>query len=151
MNTSEPYILMLEDDNDDRHITQLFFAEKGHKINFEFLADANEVMRWLQQRAAVDHRLPELIILDRNIPVGNSMEALKQVKEHPVFKMIPVVMISGTPIPADVKESYRLGANSFIHKPFNSEDTAKTIGNFINYWLDTVILPVNSPVATMLS
>jgi CheY-like chemotaxis protein len=147
MKTLQPYILMLEDDHDDRHITSSFFLESGREIHIEFLEHADEVLPYLE--GCGEATLPRLIVLDKNVPRGNSMQALRQIKEHPAFRIIPVVMISGSAFPAEVLESYRLGVNSFISKPFNNEQTTKTIGTFISYWFDTVELPASHAAASL--
>lgn len=149
MRTQQPYILMLEDDGDDRQITRSFFAESTRKPAIEFLEHADEVLPYLER--CNDGELPRLIILDKNVPRGSSMDALRQIKEHPTFRSIPVVIISGSVFAADVTESYRLGANSFIAKPFSNEQTVKTINTFISYWFDTVELPENERITARTS
>jgi len=146
MKQDGPYILMLEDDRDDRHITQSFFAESGNNIHIEFLENADDVLPRLEQCG--EDELPSLILLDKNVASGNSMETLRFIKLHEHFRVIPVVVISGSAFPSEVREAYRLGANSFIAKPFSSGDTAKTIGSFISYWFHTVELPVAQAVHT---
>ena len=136
-----PYILMLEDDSDDRHITQLFFSEKGYEIDLVFLTDAREVLPYLASCVAESRLLPRLLLLDKNIPAQSGIEVLAQIKSHPVFKILPVVMISGSANQKEVDQCYRLGVNSFIAKPFGNEMTARAIDMFVNYWFGTVELP----------
>ena len=132
---------MLEDDGDDRHITQLFFIEKGYNVGLEFMTDPTRVLPYLETLLLKDLLLPQLILLDKNIPMVSGIEVLRQIKAHPVLRMIPVVMISGSSNQDDVNECYRLGVNSFITKPFTNELTAKNIDSFVNYWFGTVDLP----------
>jgi CheY-like chemotaxis protein len=141
MKQAGPYILMLEDDSDDRHITQTIFADNGYDVALEFLTNSEEVLPYLDQCRTENKLLPRLILLDKNVPASGGMEVLKNIKSHPVYKTIPVVMISGTAFTHEVNESYKLGVNSFIVKPATHDLTVKTIGNFINYWFGSVELP----------
>ena len=144
MKTDNSYILMLEDDTDDQHITETFFAEKGYSIGIEFLSTSDDVLPFLESCLSTGRKLPGLILLDKNVPAGNGMDALRQIKTHDVFRIIPVVMISGTAYPADIREAYQIGVNSFITKPFYHQDTVKTIEGFVSYWFDIAELPENS-------
>lgn len=137
------YILMLEDDEDDRHITETFFAEKGYDLDLHFLSGSNEVLPFLNTCSNNFGCLPSLIILDKNAPPLGSMEALKTIKTHPQFRAIPVIMISGTASEKEVNDAYANGVNSFIVKPATHLLTTKTIGDFLSYWFDAVALPDN--------
>ena len=147
MDRDIPYILMLEDDGDDRHITQMFFSEKGYNVGREFLTEAGDVLPYLERCLNENRLLPRLILLDKNIPSLSGLEVLAQIREHAVLRALPVVMISGSPNQKEINESYRLGVNSFITKPFGNELTAKTIDAFVNYWFGTVDLPEVAGVA----
>ena len=142
MSQNTPYILMLEYDSDDRHITQVFFTEKGYNVGLEFMTDPTRVLPYLETLLVKDLLLPRLILLDKNVPLLSGIDVLKQIKAHPVLRSIPVVMISGSSNQDEVNECYRLGVNSFITKPFTNDLTAKTIDSFVSYWFGTVDLPV---------
>ena len=144
MKQPNPYILMLEDDEDDRDITRSFFAENDHNIGLEFLTNSDDVLPFLRNCLTNGQPLPVLILLDKNAPAGGGMDVLRQIKSHPALKMIPVVMISGSAFEAEVNESYRLGANSYILKPASREMTERKISNFLSYWLNSVELPTAS-------
>jgi CheY-like chemotaxis protein len=98
-------------------------------------------MPFLEKCLEEGFSLPCVILLDKNAPASGGMEVLRNIKSHPAFKIIPVIMISGSSYPAEVNESYRLGVNSYIAKPFSHEQTAKKIQNFLQYWFDAVELP----------
>lgn len=137
----QPFILMLEDDNEDRYITESYFREKGHNVRLEFLTHGPEVMQYLQQCEKDESGYPQLILLDKNVPTGSGMDVLKELKSHPRFRSLPVVMISGSAFPNEIAECYMLGANSYIHKPSTNKLTIQKIESFFNYWFDTVELP----------
>jgi len=133
-------ILMVEDDHDDRHITESFFKEKGYNVDLQFLDNSDEVIGFLED-CGIEGKFPSLILLDLNLPRKNGYEVLKELKTHSQFHVIPVVIVSGTAYPEEVKECYRLGANSFIQKPFTDQLTQKKIEIFVNYWFEITELP----------
>ena len=141
MNSDKRFnILMVEDDHDDRHITETFFADKGYNIEVSFLDESDKVITYLED-AAIEGTVPNLILLDLNLPRKNGYEVLKELKTHSQFHIIPVIIISGTAYPDEVKECYRLGANSFVQKPFTDQRTREKIETFVNYWFHVTELP----------
>ncbi|WP_276131678.1 response regulator [Polluticoccus soli] len=135
-------ILMLEDDADDRHITESTLSSNEHSIDLVFLVNGHQVMQYLTDCGSGKHfAFPDLILLDKNVPLHGGLDVLRELKAHPVYKKIPVVMVSGTAYPQDVAAAYELGANSFIQKPANDRLTLEKISSFVNYWFDTVELP----------
>ncbi|RYY17318.1 MAG: response regulator [Chitinophagaceae bacterium] len=133
-------ILMIEDDPDDRYITEAAFRESNYQITIDFLTAPHDLIGYLkdtEQQAG----LPSLIIIDRQLPGIDGLEILRQLKASEEFGFIPAVMISGTAYPKIVDESYRLGVNSFIQKPDSGRLTTDRIEAFINYWFGIVDLP----------
>lgn len=131
---------MVEDDHDDRHITESFFADKGYNIDVRFLDESDKVITYLED-AAIEGTVPNLILLDLNLPRKNGYEVLKELKTHSQFHIIPIIIVSGTAYPDEVKECYRLGANSFVQKPFTDQRTREKIETFVNYWFHVNELP----------
>ena len=141
MGTGKRYsILMLEDDHDDRHITETFFSEKGYDIQVQFLDESDRLINYLED-AAIEGTIPNLVLLDLNMPRKNGYEVLKELKSHSQFHLIPVIIVSGTAFPEEVKECYRLGANSFVKKPFTDQLTQQKIEAFVKYWFEVCELP----------
>jgi two-component system, response regulator len=142
MSTGKQFIiLMLDDDYDDRHITQSVFAEKGYDLKLQFLDESDKVITFLED-AAIDGTLPNLILLDLNMPRKNGFEVLKEIKSHFQFRQIPIVIVSGTAYHEEVKECYLLGANSFVQKPLSDKLTQKKIDTFVDYWFTVCELPI---------
>jgi CheY-like chemotaxis protein len=131
---------MYEDDKDDRYITETTLALQQLNIHIHFLTNADDVMPCLEQNAA-GQQLPDLILLDKNTPSGDSFGVLSRIKQHPVYRKIPVVVISGSNFRQDVEKAYELGANSYIQKPANNKLTVEKISSFADYWFKTVELP----------
>lgn len=128
-------VLMIEDDMDDRYIIETYFADFGSSMSLKFFDGHNDVIQYLSGLDKPD--LPDLIVLD---PGKRGHGTLQQLKTHPRFREIPVVVVSEITPDASVKEAYRLGANSFIHKPSTHRLTKEKIETFAKYWFEVVEL-----------
>lgn len=129
MSSNEHYVLMLEDDADDRYLTEATIKELGYDIPVKFISYERELISYLTQSDE-----PSLILLDYN-PV-NGADTLKQLKNHPDFNHIPVVVLSEVASPNHVRQCYQLGANTFIKKPDTAEATVRKIQTFFKYWFE---------------
>lgn len=131
MLNDEQYVLMVEDDVDDRYITESTIKELGYNIPIRFISYHRELMTFLGNSAE-----PTLILLDYN-PV-NGADILRLLKSHPDFNHIPVVVLSEVANKNHVRQCYQLGANSFIQKPTSADRTRNKIETFFKYWLEVV-------------
>ena len=141
MAADQQYILMLEDDGDDRHITETFFAEQHHDIGLKFFTHPHAIMPYLDECLNMALHLPSLIVLDNYVPAGSGIEVLRAIKSHPAFQTLPVIIVSGSDKERDIQDCYQSGANSYIVKPDRSASTQNKIATFIKYWFEVVELP----------
>ncbi len=138
-------ILMVDDDKDDRIITEKALR-KNRVINpILFLADGEELMDYLNRRGRFSDPntspRPCFILLDLNMPKMDGREALKEIKTNPAFKSIPVVILSTSNAEEDILRSYDVGANSFITKPVSFDGLVVLMESLKSYWLEIVELP----------
>ena len=139
MNSGEPDILLVEDNQDDADLA-LHALRRGQLANDIFVArDGEEALDFLFCRGAFAHRSfehpPKLVLLDLKLPKVNGMEVLKQVKSDPRTKVIPVVIMTSSKEERDLAASYHLGANSYIQKPVDFEQFRETVKTVGLYWL----------------
>lgn len=127
------FILMLEDDRDDRYITQETFSALDINTPIKFFTDSSDFFRFL-----FTSEKPVLILIDYNSTPDNGIEVLKKLKSNPNFNDIPVVVLSESDHPRYKNACYKEGASSFIKKPDTAEATNKKIASFFNYWFDVV-------------
>jgi len=136
-------ILVAEDDMDDRFLLQTAFSENGDQEHLEFVGNGVEVIDYLHSAAKKGEAdaYPELIILDLNMPKKNGKEVLSEIKQHPVFKKIPVIVYTTTKNEFEVRRCYELGANTYIVKPISFDSLVNVVQSIRNYWLLTASIP----------
>ena len=124
-------IWIVEDDSDDRYLTQETLAALNINVPVKFLSSSKELFESLDSSQE-----PSLILIDYNIAPDNGLEVLKKLKQHEVHSKYPVVILSDSDLSRYKNECYRHGASSFIKKPNTLEGTHQKIGTFFKYWLE---------------
>ncbi len=139
------FILIAEDDADDRFLLQAAFEENGFADKLLFVENGVEVIDFLVdvQNNRTRKKLPKFILLDLNMPKKDGREVLKELKQHEEFKKIPVVIFSTTNNEQEMKRCYELGANSYITKPNSFENLLKTVAALRGYWMNTTSIPIS--------
>lgn len=133
-------ILMLEDDEDDRYITQTIMDDNAYNVCIKFVSNSHDLFDNLRSWHADSTPFPSLIILDYHTFPMNASQILKELKSDAALMHIPVVVLSGTGNGEIIRQCYREGASSFIRKPSTSLGTNMKISTFIKYWFETVEL-----------
>ncbi|HVW58626.1 MAG TPA: response regulator [Puia sp.] len=129
-------ILMIEHDPDDRWLTDETFREEGISDGIEFICGAD-----LEDYIHDQDNRPPMIILSMNAQPFKGVDLIRKIRDTGGYDTVPIVVLSETALPADVRESYAAGASSFIIKPASYSDALFKIKSFINYWFRTVELP----------
>jgi CheY-like chemotaxis protein len=141
-------ILMAEDDSDDRLLALDALKESGHAMELRFVEDGVELLDYLNRRnkfaSPASSPRPGLILLDLNMPRKDGREALREIKGHPDWRKIPVVVLTTSTAEPDVARVYELGANSFISKPVAFDSLVGLMKAVLNYWFKVVVLPVKN-------
>ena len=141
-------ILICDDDEDDRMLTQQALEDAHISNDVRFVEDGVQLLDYLFQRGAFAGEQglaprPGLILLDLNMPKMDGREALKAIKGDPNFSDIPVVVLSSSRLDQDIIKSYQLGVNSFISKPVTFSGLVDAMNVLGRYWLEIVELPPN--------
>ena len=126
-------ILLVEDNPDDVELTLRAFKKHNLANHITVARDGENALDIIFQRGKESR--PDLILLDLNLPMVNGMEVLRQIKENPKTKVIPVIILTSSKEENDLSESYRLGANSYIRKPVNFEKFIGVVMQLGLYWL----------------
>lgn len=139
-------ILVCDDDEDDRMLTQQALENAHISNRVRFVENGEQLLDYLYQRGEFGGETgkaprPGLILLDLNMPKMGGREALKLIKEDPTLRDIPVVVLSTSRLDEDIARSYQLGVNSFITKPVTFSGLVEAMNVLGKYWLEIVELP----------
>ena len=142
-------ILMADDDDDDRALVKSAFEESRLAGEIHFVHDGEELLDYLRRRgkyaSLIGVPLPQLILLDLNMPRKDGREALKEIKADPELRAIPIVVLTTSRTEEDVYRTYDLGVNSFIVKPVSFDALVEIVKVLRRYWFEVVQLPEARP------
>lgn len=143
MNTSvtKPFrILIADDDSDDIQLTKDCFIVNRLPVHVNDVGDGQILIDHLRTMTDVSNPgdLPQLIILDLNMPRKNGLEALQELKQDDMLRKIPVVIFSTSEAAKDVERAYELGASCFLTKPNSSEEWCDKMDKLGRFWIECV-------------
>jgi CheY-like chemotaxis protein len=145
--TSQPVpinVLLVEDDPGDVLMTREAFEDHKLRNNLFVVTDGVEAMRFLrQQDEFADVPVPDLVLLDLNLPKMDGREVLAAIKEDPALRAIPVVVLTTSEAEEDVVRSYTLHANAYVTKPVDFESFVSVVQQIDDFFVSVVRLPRN--------
>ena len=137
--SSEPCILLVEDNPDDVALTQRALQQNRIVNKLVVAQDGAEARDYLFGVGAHEGRdvceVPELILLDLKIPKIGGLDLLRRIRAFEHTKLVPVVVLTSSPLEEDLINGYGLGANSYVRKPVNSQQFIEAIRQIGIYWL----------------
>lgn len=137
-------ILMADDDPDDRLLVEEAFAESRLANELYFVEDGIQLLDYLRHEGKFtrqDAPVPDLILLDLNMPGMDGRAALQEIKADARLKRIPVVVLTTSQAEEDILRSYDIGASGYVSKPVTFEGLVKVVKALNIYWVQIVKLP----------
>jgi CheY-like chemotaxis protein len=130
-------VLLVEDTATDAELCMRTLKKQNIASGIVWVRDGAEALDYLFDGSPDAKRrgMPKLILLDLHLPKVQGLEVLRQVKQDPRTKCIPVVVLTSSKEDRDIVESYDLGVNSYISKPVEFSAFVKTIVQLGLYWL----------------
>ena len=146
---SEPKILLVEDNDDDRELAVLAFKQSPVASDLVALEDGRQALDYLfaeERFMAVDGSgLPKLVLLDLKMPKVDGLEVLRRLRAERRTRFLPVVILTSSMEQSDMIEAYGLGANSYLRKPVDFLDFVEVARQLSRYWLTlNQTLPVHA-------
>jgi hypothetical protein len=126
-------ILLVDDNPMDVDLTLRAFKRSKLVNPIQVARDGEEALAWIPRWEAGEPR-PVVILLDINMPKVGGLEVVRQLKSHPVLRVIPVVMLTTSAVGKDVETAYRHGANSYIVKPVDFGEFSEVTAQIELYW-----------------
>lgn len=135
-------ILLVEDNPADVEIAQESFQECALLNRLNVVNNGEDAVKYLRhEHPYIDSNLPDIILLDLNLPKKNGHEVLLDIKQDPKLRKIPVIILTSSKAEEDIAKSYDLHANCYISKPVDFEQFISLAQTIENFWLKRVILP----------
>ena len=142
-------ILLIENDAATARLTKEAFREAGLTKNVHAVGDGDEALACLRRQGEhADHPHPDIIFLDLHLPRKSGLEVLREIKTSPRLKVTPVVVISGSDDPHEIREAYELHASCYIRKPNDLEHFLHFIQVCFDFWGTVVTLPPKAEFAS---
>ncbi len=101
--------------------------------------DGVEAMQLLHERMASGRDLPDLVLLDLNLPRKDGREVLNDIKHHERLRHIPVVIVSTSQAERDVTRSYQAGASAVVTKPMDVDSFFRVVAAIETFWLNVAV------------
>lgn len=138
----EVRILLVEDNEGDIVLTMEALREARIYNTVDVARDGEEALRFLRKEGPfVEAQTPDLIFLDINLPRLDGQELLTIIKNDPVLKVIPVIMLTTSEAEQDILAAYANHANCYITKPVDMDKFMEVIQRIKSFWISIVQLP----------
>jgi chemotaxis family two-component system response regulator Rcp1 len=141
-NAGKQRILLVEDNPADADLTQVAFEAIGTPAEIDVLPNGEDAINYLSRHGAYrDAAVPQLVLLDLNLPRVGGFEVLASIKSLEATRHIPVVVLTSSESTEDIIRSYRLGANCYLTKPFGVGAYREMAKRLYEFWLELAKLP----------
>lgn len=139
------HILLVEDNRFDIELTLDAFREIRLLNTIHVARNGSEALDYVFGKGVYANRdeypMPDLILLDLNLPGIDGHEVLRRIKETPGLRRLPVIILTSSKEEADLALSYECGANSYLRKPVSFEGFLKVVNQLGEYWLTLNVGP----------
>jgi CheY-like chemotaxis protein len=138
-------VLLVEDNPRDVRLTQRAFVQASLPHDLRVVRDGDEALAYLQREGAYKDPQasprPDVILLDLNLPRMSGHEVLRRLKQDQRFRQMPIIVLTTSGRPDDVRLAYEAGANAYLLKPVEFARFTEVMGHLGKFWLEMVELP----------
>jgi len=138
-------ILLVEDNRMDVELTLDAFQEARLGNRLVVVSNGQEALDYLfgnhQYSDRTQYPLPDIVLLDLKMPGIDGFEVLRRVKQTPVLKRLPIIVLTSSTQDGDRAMSYDCGANSYLVKPVSFAGFLELVGKINDYWLTLNLAP----------
>ncbi len=135
-------VLLVEDNSTDVLLTEEALASTAIVNHLHVVGDGIEALLFLRKQGKYTGvPLPNMILLDLNLPIKRGCEVLAEIKNDEHLRHIPVIVLSTSYQESDVARAYNLNANCYIVKPVSFHKFRNVLHAIENFWFTVVTLP----------
>lgn len=139
---TKPNILIIDDSESDTMLMEEAIKDTAIANSVHIINDSQDALKFIQRQGPyVNAPQPNLILLDLKMPQLDGHEFLEIVKGDKTLNHIPIIVLSTSTDPVDIRKCYELNANCYIEKPVNFMRFKKVIGVINDFWLGITHLP----------
>ena len=136
------HILLVEDNEGDILLTTEALEESKIINRVSVVKDGKQAIDFMNRKEPFQNvALPNLILLDINLPKKNGHEVLQYIKGSENFRQIPIIMLTTSSSEKDISKAYNHSANCFITKPVDATEFMDTVAKIEDFWISIVQLP----------
>jgi len=135
-------ILLVEDNEGDVFLTRKAFEKAKIANTINVATDGEMALKKLRrQDEYADETLPDIVLLDINLPKKDGKQVLAEMKQDEFLRRIPVVILSSSEAEQDILKSYDFHASGYVVKPLNFEKFREVVSSVEDFWFSVVTLP----------
>ena len=135
-------VLLVEDTPSYQELMSVAFEENNISDQLHIVENGEEALKFLRRENAYKNApIPDLILLDLDLPKIHGYELLKTIKQDEQLKLIPVIIFTSSTQQKDIWQSYDLQANCYLSKPYDLEDFLSLVHTSLNFWLHFSQIP----------
>ncbi len=128
-------VLIVEDDEDDVRLIRRLLRQAPLTLSIESVENGRRALEYLEGIGRMeDPRMPDLIILDINMPVMDGTHFLSVLRNHPIFRSLPVVALTTATDVDTVRRAYDFGANAVINKVDSLDGMSQIVNTIVDFW-----------------
>jgi len=143
--TRDAAVWVIEDGPENVHVLREAMRLCAVRCDLAVAADGAAAMKTIEQyRAGTLRPLPDLVLLDLNLPNVSGQDILRALKADPDLKSIPVIVLSGSKSQDEIDSVYRLHANAYVVKPDRLDEFMSFVASLGAFWLTVARLPTPS-------
>lgn len=135
-------VLLVEDNPADVSLTEMAFRDSRIAIRLRVARDGVEAMEFLHREGKhAGTQMPDLILLDLNLPRKDGREVLAEIKSDSKLRTIPVIILTTSDAQRNILQTYNMHANCYIIKPLDLDEFLAVMTHLKNFWFNIVSLP----------
>lgn len=131
-------VFHVNDSTDDQVLFQTACKQAAVPFGWHVADSAQKALSYLKALVEMNRNYaapwPDLVVLDIHMPGGSGFEVLEYIRATPELRRMPVIVFTGHPDPSYIKKAYELGANSFLTKPQQFQNTVELVSSLYHTW-----------------
>lgn len=129
---TQPYVLLADDSENEAELAQVAFSHAGVVRELVWAQDGETALACLQRDAS----LPQFLLMDLHMPKVDGVELLAHIRRDARLQHLPVIVMSASTEPSDIRRCLQAGANSYVSKPVDFQAFTNQLGLLARYWIE---------------